>query len=271
VDVQNAFFYSAIQKQRYLFGKSPLALYRTTILTQEKVPGTRWATTEDMKAILDLPPDHFAACSFLRQSLALSLIHEHALFSGPSKDNLAADLTARSDIFTLLAARDPDACATALREAAKIMSTNSVYATQATELLVNISARLLLDNGVDIEVRDAAQEVLVNLLSQGGGEKVKKIVLTSLKQSYLPSSATTPLFGDKRLVLQGALLSFRAQDGLQSDGELTKDFELWVSQVRRALQDSNVSNIKTWNQGVSTDSLLAIRHQICCGDSNTAA
>jgi hypothetical protein len=215
----------------------------------EKVPGTRWATTDDMKVIMDLPQDHFAACSFLRQSLALSLIHEHALFSGPSKDNLAADLTARSDIFTLLAARDPDACATALREAARIMSTDSVYATQATELLVNISARLLLDDGVDIEVQDAAQEVLVNLLSQGAREEVKKIVLTPLEQSYLPPSATTPLFGDKRLILQGALLSFRAQDGMQLDGKLAIDLRVWVSEVRRALQDSNVSDVITQKSG----------------------
>jgi hypothetical protein len=36
VDVQNAFFYSAIQKQRYLFGKCSLALYRITVLTWQK-------------------------------------------------------------------------------------------------------------------------------------------------------------------------------------------------------------------------------------------
>ncbi|KAI4846217.1 hypothetical protein E4T44_05183 [Aureobasidium sp. EXF-8845] len=215
VDVQTAFFYSAIQKQRHLF-----------------VPGTRWASTEDMKIVLDLPRDHFAACSFLRQSLALSLIHEHALFSGPSKNNTAADLTVRSDIFTLLATRDPDACVTALREAARIGSTNSVYATQATELLVNISAKLLSDNTLDNEVQDAAQEVLVNLLSQGAGEEVKKI-------SYLPSTAVTPLFGDKRLILQGALLKIQAHDQSSSDDALTRDFAAWVPQVRRALQDSN--------------------------------
>jgi hypothetical protein len=208
-----------------------------------------------MKIIMDLPRDHFAACSFLRQSLALSLIHEHALFSGPSKDDLAADLTARSDIFTLLATRDPDACVTALREAARIGSTDSVYATQATELLVNISAKLLSHDGVDIEVQDAAQEVLVNLLSQDAGEEVKKIALTSLKRSYLPSSAITPLFGDKRLILQGALLNFRSQDELPVDDELARDFEAWVPQVRRALQDSNVSNTITQSRGISLTAL----------------
>jgi hypothetical protein len=180
--------------------------------------------------------------------LALSLVHEHALFSGPSKDNLAADVTARSDIFTLLATQDPDACVTALREAARIGSTDPVYATQATELLVNISAKLLSDGDVDIEVQDAAQEVLVNLLCQAAREEVKKVVLTSLKRSYLPSRAITPLFGDKRLILQGMLLNFRAQNGLRADAELTRDFEAWVPQVRRALQDSNVSRTKTQNQ-----------------------
>ncbi|KEQ67672.1 uncharacterized protein M437DRAFT_38503 [Aureobasidium melanogenum CBS 110374] len=222
IDVQNAFFYAAIQKQRHLF-----------------VPGTRWATTEDMNIILDLPRDHFAACSFLRQSLALSLIHEHALFSGPSSDNSAADLTARLDTLALLAIRDPDACTTALREAARIGSTDSVYATQTKQLLVSISAKLLLDGDVDIEVRDAAQEVLINLLSQGAAEDVKKTVFTDLKQVYLPSGVTTPLYSDKQLILQGALLNFRAQDHLLRDHRLTEDFEQWIVQVRYALQDSS--------------------------------
>jgi hypothetical protein len=204
-----------------------------------------------MKIILDLPRDHFAACSFLRQSLALSLIHEHALFSGLSKDNLAADLTERSDVFTLLATRDPDACVTALREAARIGSIDSVYASQATELLVNVSTKLLFDDNVDIEVQDAAQEVLVNSLSQGAGEEVKKIALMSFKRSYLPSTAVTPLFGDKRLILQGALLNYRARDGLPADDELAGDFEAWVPQVRRALQDSNVSRTIFQSSGKS--------------------
>ncbi|KAG9563701.1 hypothetical protein KCU71_g6527, partial [Aureobasidium melanogenum] len=220
VDVQNAFFYAAIQKQRHLFG-------------------TRWATVEDVNIILDLPRDHFAACSFLRQSLALSLIHEHALFSGPSTDNSAADLTARIDTFALLAKRDPDACTTALREAARIGSTDPVFATQTKQLLVSVSAKLLFDSEVDIEVRDAAQELLINLLSQGAAEDVKRTIFTDLKQLYLPSSATTPLYSDKQLILQGALLNFRAQDDLLRDDRLATDFERWVSQVRYALQDSN--------------------------------
>ncbi|KAG9837049.1 hypothetical protein KCU98_g4087, partial [Aureobasidium melanogenum] len=220
VDIQNVFFYAAIQKQRHLFG-------------------TRWATFEDMNIILDLPRDHFAACSFLRQSLALSLIHEHALFSGPSSDNSAADLTARIDTLALLAIRDPDACTTALREAARIGSTDSVFATQTKQLLVSISAKLLFDSDMDIEVRDAAQEVLINFLSQGAAEDVKRTIFTDSKQVYLPSSATTPLYSDKQLILQGALLNSRAQDDSLRDDRLTTDFEQWVSQVRYALQDSN--------------------------------
>ncbi|KAG9564645.1 hypothetical protein KCU71_g5793, partial [Aureobasidium melanogenum] len=222
VDVQNAFFYAAIQKQRHLF-----------------VPGTRWATVEDMNIILDLPRDHFAACSFLRHSLALSLIHEHALFSGPSSDNSAADLTARIDSLALLALRDPDACTAALREAARIGSTDSVFATQTKQLLVSISAKLLFDSEVDVEVRDAAQEVLINLLSQGAAEDVKRTIFTDLKHLYLPSSATTPLYSDKQLILQGALLNFRAQDDSLRDDRLKTYLEQWVSQVRYALQDSN--------------------------------
>ncbi|CAD0106145.1 unnamed protein product [Aureobasidium uvarum] len=209
VDVQNVFFYSAIQKQRYLFG-------------------TRWATVEDLNMVLDLPPDHFAACSFLRQSLALSLIHEHALFSGLSKDNSSADMTARVETFKLLATCDPDACTTALREAAKIGASDLVYATETTELLVNVSAKLLFDESVDIEVQDAAQEVLVSLLSQGAVEK--NAIYTSFKGLYLPTSAATPLFGDKRHILQGALLNFRAQDDSLKDDRLTGDFGRWVSQ-----------------------------------------
>jgi hypothetical protein len=211
-----------------------------------------------MKVILDLPRDHFAACSFLRQSLALSLIHEHALFSGISKDNLSADLTARLDIFALLAVRDPDACSTALREAARIGSTDSVYATQTTELLANVSANLLSKKGVDIEVQDAAQEVLVTLLSLGAEEEVKKIFSTDPKQSYLPSSTTTPLFDDKRLILQAALLDSQAQDGPLADSGLTGDFEAWILQVRSALQGSNVSYTIPQNRETSTNGVPAI-------------
>ena len=210
-----------------------------------------------MNIILDLPGDHFAACSFLRQSLALSLIHEHALFSGPSKDQLAANLTAKSDVFARLAIQDPDACTTALREAARIASTDSVYATQTTELLVNVSANLLLDSGVDNEVQDAAQEVLVTLLSQSAGDEVKQIFSTGFKQSYFPFSAATPLFSARRLILQGALLDLRVTDALSETSELAKDFEAWVSQVRSALQDSNVSFVTSETQETPTDRFLA--------------
>jgi len=224
-----------------------------------------------MKIILDLPQNHFAACSFLRQSLALSLIHEYALFSGLSEDRSATDLRARLDIFALLASRDPDACTTALREAARIGSMDSVYATQTTELLVDVSANLLFNDAVDIEVQDAAQEVLVTLLSQGAEDEINRTFSTDLEQPYLPSSAATPLFGDKRLILQGALLNFRVQGDLQADSELTRKFEAWVSQVRSALSDSNVGFEPSQNRETSTNSFPAVRHQICRSHSDTAA
>ncbi|KEQ95613.1 hypothetical protein AUEXF2481DRAFT_79436 [Aureobasidium subglaciale EXF-2481] len=222
VDVQASFFYAAIQKQRYLF-----------------VPGTRWASTEDMNILLNLPRDHFAACSFLRQSLALSLIHEHALFTGPSKSNTSADLTARVDTFSLLATRDPDACTSALRETARLGATNHVYAAQTTELLVAVAAKLLHDDDVDIEVQDAAQEVLVSFFSQGAADDVKKTFLVNLRTSYLPSNAATPLFGDKRLILQGALLNLRAEDESLRNEPLARDFGAWVVQVHGALRVIN--------------------------------
>lgn len=196
-----------------------------------------------MNIILDLPQDHFAACSFLRQSLALSLIHEHALFNGSSGDSSVANLASRIDTLALLAIRDPDACTTALREATRIGSTDPVFATQTKKLLVSISAKLLFNGDVDIEVRDAAQEVLINFLSHGASADVKETIFTGSKQLHLPSSATTPLYSDKQLILQGALLNFRAQDDLPGDDQLITDFEQWVSQVRYALQDSNVSRI----------------------------
>ncbi|THY29528.1 hypothetical protein D6D00_03503 [Aureobasidium pullulans] len=221
VDVQVSFFYAAIKKQRYLFA-----------------PGTTWATIEDMNIILDLPQEHFAACAFLRQSLALSLVHEYAVFSGPTNDNSAADGSARVDTFVSLAARDPDACATALREAARIGIADPVYAAQATNLLVNISSRLF-DASVDIEVQDAAQEVLKVLFSQGAAEIIKKAIFVDLKKLYLPCSAATPLFSDKRIILQGSLLNLRAEDESLRDGQLTEDFDRWVLQVRNALYDAN--------------------------------
>ena len=196
-----------------------------------------------MNIILNLPQEHFAACAFLRQSLALSLVHEYAVFSGPTNDNSAADVSARVDTFLSLAARDPDACATALREAARIGTTDQVYAAQATNLLVNISSRLLFDASVDIEVQDAAQEVLKVLFSEGAAEIIKKAIFVDLKRLYLPCSAATPLFSDKRIILQGSLLNLRAEDESLRDGQLTEDFDRWVLQVRNALYDANVSLI----------------------------
>lgn len=213
-----------------------------------------------MKIILGLPQDHFAACSFLRQSLALSLVYEHALFNGPSGDNSVADLTARIDTLALLAIRDPDACTTALREAARIGSTDSVFATQTKQLLVSISAKLLFDGDVDIEVRDAAQEVIINFLSQEALKDINITILANSKQLYLPSGATTPLYSDKQLMLQGALLNFRTQDDSLRDDRLIKDFKQWVSQVRYALQDSNVSGIMSRYHQHSTDNFAAIRY-----------
>lgn len=142
-----------------------------------------------------------------------------------------------------LAARDPDACATALREAARIGIADPVYAAQATNLLVNISSRLLFDASVDIEVQDAAQEVLKVLFSQGAAGIIKKAILVDLKKLYLPCSAATPLFSDKRIILQGSLLNLRAEDESLRDGQLTEDFDRWVLQVRNALYDANVSLI----------------------------
>lgn len=213
-----------------------------------------------MKLILDLPQDHFAACSFLRQSLALSLIYEHALFNGPSGNNSASDLTARTDTFALLAIRDPDACTTALREAARIGSTDSVFATQTKQLLVSISAKLLFDGDVDIEVRDATQEVIINFLSQEALKDIKGTTFTDSKQLYLPSGTTTPLYSDKQLMLQGALLNFRTRDDSLRDDRLTKDFKQWVSQVRYALQDSNVSGIMSQYDQHPSDNFPAIRY-----------
>lgn len=142
-----------------------------------------------------------------------------------------------------LAARDPDACATALREAARIGTADPIYAAQATNLLVNIASRLLFDASVDIEVQDAAQEVLKVLFSQGAAEIIKKAIFVDLEKLYLPCSAATPLFSDKRIILQGSLLNLRAEDESLRDGQLTEDFDRWVLQVRNALYDANVSLI----------------------------
>lgn len=196
-----------------------------------------------MNIILDLPRDHSAACSFLRQSLALSLIHEYAVFSGPSNTNSSAELTGKLQTFALLAIRDPDACATALREAARISSIDPVYASQTAELLAKVSAKLLFEAEIaDMEVQDAAQEVLKALFSQGAANTVRGAIPRDLEKTYLPSSTATPLFSDKRLILQGALLNFRAEGGLHTPS-LAEDFKGWVWRVRNALQEANVSRI----------------------------
>lgn len=198
-----------------------------------------------MNIILDLPQDHFAACSFLRQSLALSLIHEHAVFSGPSNKNLSEETSAKIETFASLARRDPDACATALRQAASIGSENAVYASQTTELLARISARLLFDDAiVDIEVQDAAQEVLRQLFSHGATDVVRSVIIGDLKSLSLPTSKVTPLFSDKRLVLQGALFNFKMEDESLQTTVSEPDFQEWVVEVRSALQESNVSTQK---------------------------
>jgi hypothetical protein len=195
-----------------------------------------------MNLILNLPREHFAACSSLRQSLALSLIHEYAIFSGPSNESTQADLQARISTFTQLAARDPDACTTALTEAARLCRIDSTYASQTMQLLAEVSISLLHNSDIiDMEVQNAAQEVLTTLFTSNKADVVQKIITQDTRKAYLPFDARTPLFSDKRLVLQGALLSIRAEDETLQTKELADAFSRWVLQVSNALQEMNVS------------------------------
>ncbi|KAI5194462.1 hypothetical protein E4T38_09568 [Aureobasidium subglaciale] len=201
-------------------------------------------TTQDMDTLVQILQSRIddllygSACPFTQA--AFVDVQASFFYAAIQKQRyLFADLTARVDTFSLLATRDPDACTSALRETARLGATNHVYAAQTTELLVAVAAKLLHDDDVDIEVQDAAQEVLVSFFSQGAADDVKKTFLVNLRTSYLPSNAATPLFGDKRLILQGALLNLRAEDESLRNEPLARDFGAWVVQVHGALRVIN--------------------------------
>ncbi|KAI5235931.1 hypothetical protein E4T42_09591 [Aureobasidium subglaciale] len=201
-------------------------------------------TTQDMDTLVQILQSRIddllygCACPFTQA--AFVDVQASFFYAAIQKQRyLFADLTARVDTFSLLATRDPDACTSALRETARLGATNHVYAAQTTELLVAVAAKLLHDDDVDIEVQDAAQEVLVSFFSQGAADDVKKTFLVNRRTSYLPSNAATPLFGDKRLILQGAFLNLRAEDESLRNEPLARDFGAWVVQVHGALRDIN--------------------------------
>lgn len=138
---------------------------------------------------------------------------------------------------------DADACATTLVEAAKLCITSEKFRKLSGELLTRLSAKLLFasDRTVDLEVQAAAQDVLVALLNSQEVDAVEVALRGEAPSLYLPINAATPLFQDKRLVLQGALLELRFCRTEADDRSLSNDFEDWVRSIRSALHENNVS------------------------------
>lgn len=175
----------------------------------------------------------FAAHSALRQSLAHATIQEFACSSNPqSFTSLSA-----------LAKKDPDACASALFEAAKLCDGNNKYCQRTDELLLKLCAELLFDSNsiIDHEVQAAAQDVLLVLLNSEQSGDVQAVLRKEVETLHLPANAATPLFQDKRLILQGALLELRFDGAEVLNRSLPGDVADWVIAVKSALHDDNVS------------------------------
>jgi len=189
----------------------------------------------EINNLLSLPASQSGAYSSLRESLAHAAIHEYAVFAGSS-----IDVEKTVEAFADLARADPDACATALQQAAKDCASQQRFAQSTADLLSKICAKLLFSLDIsDIEVQAAAQDTVLSLLEAGQTHVVRNVFCRDLKTLYLPHSAATPLFQDKRIVLQGALIGFRLAGAEVPDRSLPDDLQEWVLQVRNAAKEEN--------------------------------
>ncbi|GAB7354530.1 hypothetical protein MBLNU459_g4993t2 [Dothideomycetes sp. NU459] len=189
----------------------------------------------ELDTILKLPQDVFASYSFLRQSLGKLLISEMPLSQNDDKNNIKVIST-----IIRLAERDPDACTTMLNEAKKLCSNNVLFKTLAHPILSDVCATMLFrSQALDLEVRAAAQEVILALLDSQQAEAVRGTLLIRTEELYISSDDATPLFQDQRLILQAALLEIRLCRNEDSDHSLTVDFEEWVAALGGALHEDS--------------------------------
>ena len=192
----------------------------------------------ELDALIHLEHNTFAAHSGLRQSLAHATLQEAVyLHQGIESEALSC-------LVRLARSPDADACAYMLVQAAKLCASHGKFRALASGLLTALSAKLLFDEraSVDIEIQAAAQDVLLALFDSDQAGKVQQILQQVAQNLYLPINASTPLFQDKRMVLQGALLELRFC-GVEATGRsLPDDFADWVMSLKPALHEDNVSS-----------------------------
>lgn len=191
-----------------------------------------------LDAVLELSQDVFAANSSLRLSLAnllISQIPSVHLERGNTAESIA--------IILKLAKRDPDACTTMLEQAKKLCTNSLRFLTLACRTLSEICTSVLFDSSAtsDLEVRAAAQDLILALLASHQAGTVRGILMLKTDRLRLPLDNATPLFLDKRMVLQAALLEFRLSDEDPSDRSLAADLQAWTLTLGAALHEDNVS------------------------------
>lgn len=195
----------------------------------------------ELSVLLDMKRDTFAASSALRQSLAHATLQEAAYLESLDQ----ADPESLIAIVNLAHSDDADACATMLVEAAKLCTSSERFRNLAGDLLTWVSINLLFDTiqVVDLEVQAAAQDVLLALLDSEQCDSVQEVLRSEVTSLSLPMNAATPLFQDKRMILQGALLDLRFAREETRGSSLPDDFANWVKLIQSALHEENVSNI----------------------------
>lgn len=191
-----------------------------------------------MNALLVLDRDTFAACSALRQSLSHAALQENAYLQSTGNTD-----PAYLPSLLQLSTSDGDACTTMLIKAAKLCNTSDKFRSLSAELLSTLCTRLLFgqDASKDVEVQSSSQDVLLALLDSKQSATVQEVLRRDTDVLHLPNNAATPLFHDKRLVLQGALLELRFGGAEASGRSLSDDFKDWTVSIGEALHEDNVS------------------------------
>lgn len=219
--------------------------------------------TAELNVILELPQGKHAAISSLRQSLAHLLISQIPLLQSDHDSNVNFVPTILS-----LAERDPDACATMLERAKRLCIDNRQFCELACPILSEICTAVLFQAyaATDLEVRAAAQDVILTLLDSQQAGMVRDTLSKKVDSLHLPADNATPLFQDKRLILQAALLELRMINEDQSGRSLAADLAEWTSMLEAALHEDNVSDARQFLTA-PTDTPPAIRYPFSGGAS----
>lgn len=241
VDLYNDWCHAAYHSDHVFDDKSKWITWRITwsLLTFIIDHYSALCAFGELQNLLYQGPDLFAAHSAVRQSLAHATLQEGAYIRSSGGDG-----NDPFDALVKLAQSDSDVCTTVLAEASQLCKISERFRKLAGEVLTKICTKLLFDNEkpVDLEVQTAAQDSLVALLDSQQTETIQGVIREEVESLYLPINAATPLFQDKRLVLQGALLELRFAGAEVSERSLPQDFGDWMVSLKSALHEDNVSN-----------------------------